>query len=100
MIRQPLETRPISDEAMAGLRTALTAVATLRSEPVELTKALTVFCAEGHAHECLPEQLVLVLKDIWRRTPRPVLVELDKWDAMYETALTTMLRLYFHGSAR
>jgi hypothetical protein len=59
----------LDDDTVATVRAALRAYLTDSAHPVALQQALQSMSAEARERTMLPEQLLVVLKDIWGALP-------------------------------
>jgi hypothetical protein len=59
----------LADETIKSLRTALAGYLVDSTDPVPLQGALVRLSAEAREKEILPEQLLVVLKDLWSLLP-------------------------------
>ncbi len=59
----------LAAETVDSLREALVGYLADQSDPSALRQALVRVCAEARERELLPEQLLVVLKDLWNLLP-------------------------------
>lgn len=59
----------LDDETVAAVRVALRAYLHDSAEPSALQAALLLMASEARARAILPEQLLIVLKDVWNTLP-------------------------------
>jgi hypothetical protein len=59
----------LDDDTVAAVRTALRAYLSRSPEPATLQAALVRMSAEARDRSILPEQLLVVLKDVWGTLP-------------------------------
>jgi hypothetical protein len=59
----------LDDETVAAVRAALRAYLSNAADPSSLQIALLNMSAEARARSILPEQLLVVLKDVWSALP-------------------------------
>jgi hypothetical protein len=59
----------LDDETVAAVRDALRAYLASSADAVPLQNALLMMSAEARARALLPEQLLVVLKDVWAALP-------------------------------
>jgi hypothetical protein len=59
----------LAAETIDAVRSALTHYVALPSDGEPLRQALDTMAAEAHAKSILPEQLLVVLKDVWYSLP-------------------------------
>jgi hypothetical protein len=84
-----------SEEAMTTLREALVAATHADAGSGALVRAVEQLCAEAREQEQPPERMVAALRLAWRITPRPPLVTVDAWRAVYQEALARSLAIHF-----
>ncbi len=97
---QPVVAKPISIGTITLVREALAATALREAHAAQLSHALSELSYEVRACGHPAEQAVLALKHAWRGVRRPTVVGPGDWDAVYQTALTDMLSIYFHETHR
>jgi hypothetical protein len=100
----PISEIPFADDGsfptdiVRDVRHALIAAALSEATPATMADALARMCAEARARSHSPERLVAALKEIWRCAPRPSEVDVRRWEAVYRSALTRLLAVYFDDS--
>jgi hypothetical protein len=60
---------PLGEETVNAVRLALRAYLRDGSEPNAVQPALLLMASEAHARSILPEQLLVILKDVWNTLP-------------------------------
>ncbi len=94
----PDDASSFSTETITGVRRALAATALREASSAQLGNALSELTGEAHALGYPAERAVIALKHAWRGVRRPTVVGPGEWEVVYQTALTDMLGLFFHGS--
>ena len=85
----------IRDETMAALREGFVTATQADAGSGALARAVEQLCAESRERDHPPERLVTALRLAWRLTPRPPLVPVEQWRAVYQDALARTLAIYF-----
>lgn len=94
-----------SDEAVVFCAATMAAVrSAFAATPADggrdaLSRAVERMCVEARVHGHPPEQLVMALRTAWRSTPRPPVLAVEQWRALYRDALTQSLALHFEDPA-
>jgi hypothetical protein len=88
------------DETMSALREGLVAATQADTGSRALAGAVARLCAEAREREHPPERMVAALRLAWRITPRPPLVPVEQWRAVYQDALSRSLAIHFADAER
>ncbi|MES2178029.1 MAG: hypothetical protein V4550_09210 [Gemmatimonadota bacterium] len=63
-----------------------------------LNEALSRVGAEAKTAGCLPEELLVLVRDAWSQGERPPAIGEEAWSRMYHEALATCLTAYFSNA--
>lgn len=86
-------------ETMTAARDAFIAATLADGDRGALSRVVKRMCAEARQNGYPPERLVAALRNAWHATPRPPLVPMEQWRALYREALTQSLALHFDASS-
>jgi hypothetical protein len=82
-------------ETMAAARDAFTAATRADGDLGALACVVQRMCAEAKQRGYPPERLVSALRHAWHTSPRPPLVSVEEWRAVYREALGRSLAIHF-----
>jgi hypothetical protein len=88
----------LSPESVSRVRAALVAAASQGNRRL-LDAPLRTLGEEARGEYVAPEQIVLMLRRVWRTTTRPGLVGALDWERLYRYGVDTLLAMYFEQRA-